>query len=159
MNSQEPSTSRFLLRWAVYAVAVLVATQVVPGIEYRGWESLLAATLLLGLLNAFVRPLLLLLSLPLVVLSLGLFLWVINAALLYFVGWLVGPFDVTSFPSALGGAAVISLVATLLGSMLGVNPTRIQSRRSPPGGPLPSPTRDDRRRPPGDDGGGPVIDV
>jgi putative membrane protein len=143
----------------VYAVAVLVATQVVPGIEYRGWEGLLAATLLLGLLNAFVRPLLLLLSLPLVVLSLGLFLWVINAALLYFVGWLVVPFDVTSFGSALGGAAVISIVATLLGGALGVNNTRVQRRRSHPGGPLSAPPRDERRRPPGDDGGGPVIDV
>jgi putative membrane protein len=159
VNSQEPSTSRFLLRWAVYAVAVLVATQVVPGIEYRGWEGLVAATLLLGLLNAFVRPLLLLLSLPLVVVTLGLFLWVINAALLYFVGWLVVPFDVTSFGSALGGAAVISIVATLLGSAVGVNAPPMRTRRPRTGGAASSPSAHDRRQPPGNDGGGPVIDV
>jgi len=161
VTPQEPSTGRFLIRWAVYAVAVLVATQVIPGIQYRSWEGLLAATLLLGLLNSFVRPLLLLLSLPLVVVTLGLFLWVINAALLYFVGWLVGPFDVAGFGSALGGAAVISIVATLLGGALGVNSTTVRTRRPRATAPSasPSPSRDDRRPPPGGDGGGPVIDV
>ncbi len=149
----------FLIRWAVYAVAVLVATQVVPGIECRSWAGLLTATLFLGLLNAFVRPLLLVLSLPLVVVTLGLFLWVINATLLYFVGWLVKPFHVAGFGSALGGAAVISIVATLLGGVLGVNSLKVRTRgtsASPPTrGPGPShrPTRGD------DDGGGPVIDV
>lgn len=159
MTPQDPSSSsrRFLVRWAVYAVAVLVATQVVPGIECRSWAGLLAATLILGLLNAFVRPLLLLLSLPLVVVTLGLFLWVINAALLYFVGWLVKPFHVAGFGSALLGAAVISVVATVLGGVLGVNSIQARTRVSR-GGSAPQPPQGSRR-PPGGDGGGPVIDV
>lgn len=149
----------FLLRWAVNAVAVLVATQVVPGIDCRSWSGLLAATLLLGLLNAFVRPLLLVLSLPLVLVSLGLFLWVINAALLYFVGWLVKPFQVGSFLSALGGAAVISIISTVLGGMLGVNAVTIRPDQRGAGA---GAGRFSRRRPPGGDSGGgsgPVIDV
>ncbi|MGE3308977.1 MAG: phage holin family protein [Limisphaerales bacterium] len=165
-NSISTATSTswrlFLARWAVHTVAVLVATQIVPGIECRSWTGLLTATLLLGLLNAFVRPLLLLLSLPIVVLTLGLFLWVINAALLYFVGWLVKPFQVAGFASALGGAAVISIVATLLGAALGVNTVPARSRYSSPQSPGSGYPR--RRRLSRDDddnrgGGGPVIDV
>lgn len=157
MNPMDPSTRIFLIRWAVYAVAVLVATQVVPGIECRSWGGLLVATLLLGLLNAFVRPLLLLLSLPLVVVTLGLFLWVINAALLYFVGWVVKPFYVAGFASALGGAAVISLVSMLLGGALGVNAVSSRARVARPGAGPAVPR--EGRRPPGGDGDGPVIDV
>ncbi|MBX3747471.1 MAG: phage holin family protein [Verrucomicrobiae bacterium] len=134
----------FLLRWGITALAVLVATQIVPGLECRSWTGLAVAALLLGFLNAFVRPLLTLLSLPLVVLTLGLFLWVINAALLAFVGWLVKPFLVASFWSALGGAAVISIVTWLVGGVLGLDAS---DRRPPP----------PRRR--GPPGSGPVIDV
>ncbi len=157
MTSGQTAWRPFLVRWAVHAAAVLVATQVVPGIECRSWVGLITATLLLGLLNAFVRPLLLVLSLPIVVVTLGLFLWVINAALLYFVGFLVKPFQVAGFGSALGGAAVISIVATLLGVALGVNSQPARSRVASSGPPSQGYPR--RRPPPGDDGGGPVIDV
>lgn len=157
MTTMSSATGQFLIRWTVNAVAVFVATQVVPGIECQSWGGLVAATLLLGLLNTFVRPLLLVLSLPLVVVSLGLFLWVINAALLFFVGWLVKPFIVSGFGSALLGAAVISVVSILLGSALGLNSrplgegtgARVRFRRrerGPKGGN-------------GGDGSGPVIDV
>jgi len=157
MTTMNASMGPFLIRWLVNALAVFVATQVVPGIECESWGGLLAATLLLGLLNAFVRPLLLVLSLPLVVVSLGLFLWVINAALLFFVGWLVKPFVVAGFGSALLGAAVISLVSILLGAALGLNPrplgegtgARVRLRRRDRG----------RRGGNGGAGGGPVIDV
>lgn len=138
--------TQFLVRWGITAVAVLVAVQVVPGLECPTWEGLIAAALLLGLLNAFVRPLLTLVSLPLILVTFGLFLWIINAALLSLVGWLVKPFVVASFWSALGGAAVISLVSGLAGMLLGVD-------RRPPaktGARPPS-------RPSGSDG--PVIDV
>lgn len=164
MNPPDVTRRIFLMRWAVNAVAVLVATQVVPGIECRSWAGLVVAALLLGLLNAFVKPVLLLLSLPLVVVSLGLFLWVINAVLLTFVGWVVTPFEVAGFGSALLGAAVISIVATLLGGMLGVNALTWKVGPAGPGirG---RPVRGGRagpRTPSGRDeggGGGPVIDV
>lgn len=151
----------FLLRFALTALGVLAATQIVPGIECSSLEGLLIAALVLGLLNAFLRPLLLVLSLPLLVFSLGLFLWIINASLLCFVGWLVKPFHVASFPSALGGAAVISLVSVLGGRLLGLNRAPAVTFRTSVGT-RPSSSRPaskpDRSDGPGS-GSGPIIDV
>src|SRR5579872_1107572 len=73
----------FLKRWIITTVAVLVAASLVPGIHYDSIEGLIIATLLLGFLNAVVRPVLIVLSLPLLLVTLGLFLLVINALLLY----------------------------------------------------------------------------
>jgi putative membrane protein len=139
---------QFLQRWAINTVAVLVATHVVGGIHYDTAIGLLVATLLLGILNAFVRPLLMALSLPLLVFTLGLFTLVINAALLYFVGSLVKTFHVETFWDALLGALIISLISMVLGTLTGVGGSRIEvrrGRRPPPRGP--------------GDGDGPVIDV
>lgn len=145
------SVRDFFLRALSTATGVLLATQIVPGIECATWQGLIAVALLLGLFNAFVRPLLMLLSLPLLIATLGLFLWVINAGLLSLAAYLVKPFSVASFGSALGGAAVISLTSILGNRLLGVRaqPSATATRRSarPPGG----------RPPPG--GSGPVIDV
>src|SRR5882724_8621139 len=90
----------FLQRWLITTVAVLVATHVVKGIHYDDWQGLLVATLVLGLLNAFLRPLLMFLSLPLVIVTLGLFTLVINAILLYLVGQIIQGFHVDSFRAA-----------------------------------------------------------
>lgn len=147
----DPRLRRFLQRWLVSTLGVLVATQIVPGIQVTSWQGLLVASLLLGLLNTFVRPILTLLSLPLVVLTLGLFLWVINALLLYMVGWLVKPFQVSSFLSALGGAAVISIVSWIAGSFFG--PERKIDDRTPSSPSVPGRPQ----RPP--EGKGPIIDV
>jgi len=141
----------FLQNWIVTTVAVLVAAHVVSGIHYdrSRWEALLLATLVLGLLNAFLRPVLFLLSLPLVLVTLGLFNLVINATLLYVVGQLITGFRVDSFRAAFWGGVVISLVSILLNSLTRSGRARIQIRRS-------------KRQPPPDrpgDGGGPVIDI
>lgn len=130
--------TRFLLGWGVTALAVLVAAYVVPGIRYESWTSLLVAALILGLLNGFVRPFLVLLTAPLVLLTLGLFIWVINALLLYFVGNVVKGFTVTGFWPALWGAAVVSLISLVLHAVIG---PRARSARRPapprePGGPV-----------------------
>ena len=98
MSSQ---LKEFMQRWIIVTVAVLVAAFVVPGIHYDNWKGLLTGTLLLGLLNAFLKPVLMLLSLPLVIFTLGLFTVVINAALLYIVGRLKY-FHVNSFCRPLG---------------------------------------------------------
>ncbi len=138
----------FLQRWLITTVSVLVATHMVDGIDYDNWQGLLVATLVLGLLNAFLRPLLLLLSLPLVVVTLGLFTLVINAVLLYLVGQLKF-FHVRSFGAAFWGALVISLVALLLNSFTRTGDARIEVHRG-------------KRPPPADksdNGDGPVIDV
>ena len=138
----------FLQRWLITTLAVLVAANVVRGIHYDTLAGLLVASLLLGVLNAFLRPLLLLFSLPLLILTLGLFTFVINALLLYFVGWLVRPFHVESFAAAFWGGLVISLVSVVANLLLGTGGARVEVKRG-------------RTRPPDskDDGGGPVIDV
>ena len=102
----------FLIRWACTTFAVFIATGIVPGIGADSVEALMWAGLLLGVLNAVVRPVLLVLSLPLIVLSFGLVIPLINAMLLSWVGggWIAG-FHVAGFGSALFGAVVISFVS------------------------------------------------
>lgn len=142
------SLKDFLQRWLIGTVAVLVATYIVPGITYRHWLDLLMATFILGILNTFVRPLLMLLSLPLLIFTLGLFTLVINALLLFFVGALLNPrFTVDSFSAAFWGGLVITIVSLVLNSLTGTGSTRIKIER---GKARPRDT---------DDGGGPVIDV
>ncbi len=106
---------KFLHRWLVTTIAVLAADFLITGISHSTIQSLLIASALLGFLNAFVRPLLLLVSLPLVIVTLGLFALVINALLLLLVGALLQPdFRVDGFGSAFWGALVISLVSILV---------------------------------------------
>ncbi|HWL54478.1 MAG TPA: phage holin family protein [Chthoniobacteraceae bacterium] len=104
----------FLTRWLVTTLAVLLVSQI-PGIGIGadGLGALLLAGLLLGFFNAFVRPLLLLLSLPLILFTMGLFIFVINAILLYAVAIVPG-FRVESFGSALLGSILISLVSWVI---------------------------------------------
>ncbi|MBC7433145.1 MAG: phage holin family protein [Rubritepida sp.] len=101
----------FFLRWLVLALALAVAVWLIPGLDYRDNTALALAALLLGLVNAFLKPLLFWLALPLTVLSLGVFLLVLNAAMLGLVGWLVPGFVVDGFWAAFFGAIVVSLVA------------------------------------------------
>ena len=147
----------FFQRWLVNTLAVLAASFVVEGIHYDdNWQALLVASLLLGILNAFVRPLIMLLALPFLILTLGLFTLVINATLLYFVSSLVKGFHVDSFSAAFWGALVISFVSTAVQWLTGFNATsaRVQVNTS-------ATTTTTRRPPkdPDDRGNGPVIDV
>lgn len=146
-----PKLKNFLARWLINTAAVLVAASLVRGITYNSWVDLLVATLVLGILNAFLRPLLMLLSLPLLIFTLGLFYLVINAALLYWVGHLVKGFHVATFGAALWGGVVISIVSTILNSLTGTGDSRVTVRRGGPPGP--------GRPGGGGEGGGPVIDV
>ena len=139
---------RFLQSWVINTLAVLVAVYMVPGIHYERGLDVLAASLLLGILNAVLRPVLLVLALPLLIFTLGLFLFVINALVLYFVGFLLKPhFYVDGFGAAFLGALVISFVSVIFNSLTGSGSTRIhmEHRRRPPGS--------------GHNGGGPIIDV
>jgi putative membrane protein len=105
---------RFVFRWAVTTIAVMVASSVIRGIRYDTVAALIGASLLLGILNAFVRPFLLIISVPLILLTLGLFILVLNGLLLLLVPHVVVGFHVDSFWSAFWGAIVISLVSWLL---------------------------------------------
>ncbi|MGA2174967.1 MAG: phage holin family protein [Verrucomicrobiota bacterium] len=137
----------FLKRWMITTAAVVLAASIVPGITYTP-GGLILATLLLGLLNAFVRPVMLLLSLPLLIFTLGLFILVINALLLYWVGHILRNFQVESFGAAFWGSLIISIVSMMLNALTkGGGGPRVEFRRGNP------------PRPPSGDGGGPVIDV
>lgn len=153
----EPSQKRpvrdFIHRFVVGTFAVLVAVNLVEGITYETWEELLLASLVLGALNAFVRPLLLLGCLPLLILSLGLFLLVINAALLWLTGYLVEDFNVPGFWPAFWGALVISIVTLITNKITGGGDSKLNFQRVRPADEPPSRPRID------DDDNGPVIDV
>ena len=141
----------FLQRWIISTVAAALAANIVDGIEYKTFVDLVLATLLLGILNVFVRPILMLFSLPLLIVTLGLFTFVINALLLYLVGYLLAGFEVRSFGAAFWGGLVITIVSLILNSLTGTGGARfkVETRKA---GPRPPRDRDD-------DGGGPVIDV
>ena len=117
----------FVIRWLVTTVAVLVAAHVIPGVSYEGWGTLLGASLLLGIINAFVRPILLLLSLPWIIITMGLFIFVINALLLMLVSTIVPAFQVSGFWSAFFGGIVISLGSWLLSSFFRGSDGRIHA--------------------------------
>jgi putative membrane protein len=111
---------------AINVLALLVTDALFTGVRLETTEATFIAAIALALVNAYLRPFLLLLTLPLNILTLGLFTLVINALLLQFVGWLVPPFHVDNFATAVGAALVVSLVSVLLNWFL--YPHRVQVR-------------------------------
>jgi putative membrane protein len=109
----------FLLRWAISALGLWLADQLLDGISFDSFQTLAAAALLLGIVNAIVRPLAVLLTFPFTLVTLGLFLLVINAAMLGLVAWLLDGFRVAGFGSALGGWAVVSLTSWVASGFVG----------------------------------------
>jgi len=107
-----------LVRWFVLALGVVLSTKIVPGISYDTGTTLAVVVLVLSFFNAVLKPLLLLFTLPFIVLSLGIGIWIINAILFYFVGSLVDGFHVAGFGSALLGALIVSLTNLLLNRLL-----------------------------------------
>lgn len=99
-----------IMRWLVITVAILLASMLIPGIQVDSLSTALIAAGVLGLINVFIKPVLIILTLPLNVLTLGLFSFIINAFLLKLVTWFVSGFEVSGFFAALLGALVISLV-------------------------------------------------
>jgi len=104
----------FVFRWAVTTIAVMVASAVIRGIRYDSVAALIGASLLLGILNAFVRPFLLILSAPLILITLGFFILILNGLLLLVVPSVVVGFHVDHFWSAFWGAIVVSVVSWIL---------------------------------------------
>jgi putative membrane protein len=137
----------FLRNALVLAAGVFLAALLVPGIEYDdNWSVLAKVVLVLALFNLVIKPILVLFALPFIMITLGIGLWLINAAILYWVGRLVEGFSVSSFWAALGGALVISVANMMLSGF-----ARVQRppRRGPPRSNTPPPTKVD----------GEVIDV
>ena len=119
----------FLVRWAILSVAVWVAAELVDGIFLEGWESTVLVALILGLLNASIKPILFFLSLPFTIVTFGLFLIVLNALMLWLTDWIAGWFDDLHFAvedfwwDAILGAIIISIVSWVLG--LFISPERV----------------------------------
>lgn len=117
----------FLLRWLVTAVALALAIRLIPGLSFPAdnWGGLAVLALVLGLVNAIIRPVVKLISLPLTILTLGLFTLVINALMLWLAAWLSNqinpdaPFVIDGWIAAVVGALFISIVSSVLSSLLG----------------------------------------
>ena len=107
-----------LLVWILNAVALLVVAYILPGITVASFGSALIAALILGLLNTLVKPLLIVLTLPITIVTLGLFLLVLNALVFWFAGSILKGFQVEGFWWAVIGAIVYSLVSGLLSGLL-----------------------------------------
>ena len=105
---------RLIFRWVLLAAALLLVDHLYGGVELRSFAAALAASLVLGLLNAVIRPLLVILTLPATLLTLGLFLFVINAAMFYAAAWLLDGFVVTGFGAALIASIIYSVFAMVI---------------------------------------------
>lgn len=103
-----------IARWLITTVAILIVPQIVSGVQVSGFGTALAAAIILGVLNAVVRPVLIILTLPLTVVTLGFFILVINALLFQLAGWLLPGLKIASFWSAFAGALIVSIVSWIL---------------------------------------------
>lgn len=109
---------KLILKWLINAVALYVAVRLVPGIEATDTQAILIAALAIGLINATLKPIAVLLTLPLTIVTLGLFYLVVNGAMLYLAAALTPGFELAGFGSAVVGAIVISIVGMLLGGLV-----------------------------------------
>jgi len=109
----------FLIRAVVVALGLWLASQIVPGVEIRSTGSLIAAALLLGVVNAFVRPILVILTLPITLLTLGLFLLVINGLMIELVSHFLDGFVVDGLWSAIRAAIVVGVTSWLMSAFIG----------------------------------------
>jgi putative membrane protein len=110
---------RFLLRLLLNGIAIIVAAWFIPGVHLAGIVPALIAGALLGFVNALVRPILLLLTLPFTLITLGLFIFVVNAICFALTAALVPGFEINGFLSAFFGAILVSLVSWVLNALLG----------------------------------------
>lgn len=109
----------FLVRMLITAISLWLAALLVPGMHVEGVITVLGAALLLGVVNAFVRPIVVLLTLPLTILTLGLFLLVVNAMMLGLVSWVFAGFWLSGFWSAVFGAIFVSFFSWLASAFIG----------------------------------------
>ena len=106
-----------LLRWVLFALAIMFTAWLIPGIEVDGFKSAMLVVVIMALINIFIKPLIVLITLPINLITLGLFIFVINAALLLLLGRIAPGFEVDGFLSALLGSFVISFLGTLISNI------------------------------------------
>src|SRR2546426_10516801 len=109
----------FLYRLVITALGLWAASAIVPGVSFRSWQTLLIAALLLGIVNAVVRPILLFLTFPITILTLGLFILVVNGISLKLVAWLLPGFTLSGLGAAILGSIVVGLTSWLASAFVG----------------------------------------
>jgi len=105
---------RFLINWLITTIAILISAHLLPGVAIRSFKAAVVTALVLGLINAIIRPILIVLTFPLTILTLGLFIFVLNALLVLLTSAIVPGFDVRNFWWALLFSLVFSLVSFIL---------------------------------------------
>ena len=125
---------KLILRWIINGVALFIAAELVAGISFEGgWLAVVIVALVFGLVNALIRPLLKILTCPLIILTLGLFTLIINALMLWFAsalaGWIGIGFHVSDFLAAFWGGLVISVVSFVLSLLLNDDDRQTRGRR------------------------------
>jgi putative membrane protein len=109
----------FLLTWLLTALALVITAKLVPGFKIDSFTAALIASVVLGLVNAIIKPILVVLTLPITLVTLGLFLFVVNAITIWLAGYLTPGFDVYGLVPALLGSIVLTIVASVLNYVLG----------------------------------------
>ncbi len=117
---------QLLKSWLLLSLGVTIAAHTAGGIRYESYTALMVAVLLLSVLNLVLKPLLMLFSLPFIILTFGIGIWLINALLFLFVGYIVEGFEVASFWNALWGALVVSMTAAAANVLFGKTKVRVQ---------------------------------
>lgn len=107
-----------IIRWFINALALFLVSKIIPGIEVTNFGSALIAVVIIGLVNAIIKPIFILLTLPINILTLGLFTLVLNALMLWFAGSFTSGFVVSGFGSAFLGSILLSIISTLLFSLV-----------------------------------------
>ncbi len=123
------NATAFLLRAVLNTVAIAIAPSFIPGVQVDGILPALAGGALLAVVNAVIRPVLVILTLPITIFTLGLFILVVNAGCFWFVAWLIKGFRVSGFWPAVFGALLVSVVSWVAGALAGENKVVVISRR------------------------------
>ena len=108
---------RLIIRWLLFAGALLFTAWLIPGISFANFQTALLAAFVMGLVNIFIRPIILILTLPLNLITLGLFTFIINALMFLLVAKIVAGFIVTGFLTALLGSIVLSVISIFINKM------------------------------------------
>ena len=123
---------RLALRWAFNVAALFVAAWVLSGVSYgNDWWALLIAAIVFTLVNAFIKPILTILSIPFIVITLGIFYFLLNILILYITDWIVGPFEIKTFWWGALAALIVSIVNGILHMIFG-DPSEFGRQRREP---------------------------
>lgn len=106
-----------IIRWILFAVALLFIAWLVPGISIDGFRAALLVSLVIGIVNVLIRPILVAITIPITILTLGIFIFILNALLFLFIGHIVPGFHVDGFLSALLGSILLSIISTFINNI------------------------------------------